>query len=87
MAAAMELDYKGANQKFEELLQAYPSEPNIHFRYGALLYIQDADRGIEEMKKAIALAPDHVPALVSLSAISVEAGRSASARWSTARWP
>jgi tetratricopeptide (TPR) repeat protein len=72
MTSAMELNYKEANQKFEELLQAYPSEPNIHFRYGALLYIQDADRGIEEIKKAIALAPDHVPALVSLSAISLK---------------
>jgi tetratricopeptide (TPR) repeat protein len=72
MTTAMELDYKTANQKFEALLQAYPSEPNIHFRYGALLYIQDADRGIEEIKKAIALAPDHVPALVSLSDISLK---------------
>jgi tetratricopeptide (TPR) repeat protein len=72
MTSAMELNYKEANQKFEELLQAYPSEPNVHFRYGALLYIQDADRGIDEIKKAIALAPDHVPALVSLSAISLK---------------
>jgi predicted Zn-dependent protease len=68
----LEQDYKVADQKFDELLKAYPSEPNVHFRYGALLYMQDADRGIEEMKKAIALAPDHVPALVSLSAISLK---------------
>jgi tetratricopeptide (TPR) repeat protein len=69
MASAMELDYTSANRKFEELLQAYPAEPNVHFRYGALLHIQDADRGIEEIEKAVALAPDHVPALVSLSVI------------------
>jgi predicted Zn-dependent protease len=69
MASAMELEYKSANQKFEDLLKAYPSEPNVHFRYGALLSIQDADRGIEEIKRAIDLAPDHVLALVSLSAI------------------
>jgi predicted Zn-dependent protease len=72
MTTAMELDYKAADEKFEELLKAYPSEPNVHFRYGAFLYIQDADRGIDEIKKAIALAPDHVPALVSLSAISLK---------------
>jgi tetratricopeptide (TPR) repeat protein len=72
MASAMELDYKGANQKFEDLLAAYPSEPNVHFRYGALLCIQDADRGIEELKKAVELAPNHVTALVSLSAISLK---------------
>jgi tetratricopeptide (TPR) repeat protein len=69
MTSAMELDYKEANQKFEDLLQAYPKEPNVHFRYGALLYIQDADRGVEEIRKAVELAPDHVPALVSLSTI------------------
>lgn len=69
MASAMELDYKAANQKFEDLLQSYPSEPNVHFRYGALLSIQDADRGIQEIQKAVDLAPDHVLALVSLSAI------------------
>ena len=69
MTVAMVADYAAANQKFEELLQAYPSEPNVHFRYGALLCIQDADRGIDEIKKAIELAPDHVPALVSLSVI------------------
>jgi tetratricopeptide (TPR) repeat protein len=69
MTSAMELDYTAANQKFEELLQAYPTEPNVHFRYGALLHIQDADRGVEEIQKAVELAPDHVPALVSLSVI------------------
>ncbi len=69
MASAFELNYKEANQKFEELLKAYPAEPNVHFRYGALLYIQDAERGVDEIKKAVELAPDHVPGLVSLSVI------------------
>lgn len=72
MASGMQQDYKVANQKFDEILKVYPSEPNIHFRYGAMLYAQDADRGIEEIKKAIALAPDHVPALVGMSAISLK---------------
>jgi len=72
MTSAMQLDYKEANQKFEELLQAYPSEPNVYFRYGALLYLQDADRGIDLIKKAVELQPDHIPALVSLSAISLK---------------
>ncbi|HTX33786.1 MAG TPA: tetratricopeptide repeat protein [Bryobacteraceae bacterium] len=72
MATAMERDYKDADQKFVELLQTYPSEPNVHFRYGALLYVQDGDRGIEEIKKAVALDPNHVPALVSLSAIALK---------------
>jgi tetratricopeptide (TPR) repeat protein len=72
MASGMQQDYKVANQKFDEVLKAYPSEPDVHFRYGAMLYAQSADRGIEEIKKAIELAPDHVPALVSMSAISLK---------------
>ncbi len=69
MASAMERDFKTALQKFAEVAAAYPSEPNVHFRYGAVLYTQNADPGIEEMKKTVAIAPDHVPALVSLSTI------------------
>ena len=69
MAAAMELDFKEATQKFEAVIQQYPQEPNVHFRYGAFLNVQDSDRGIDEIKKAVELAPDHVPALVGLTVI------------------
>ncbi len=69
MAAAMEFDFKGSIQKFEDVIQQYPAEPNAHFRFGAFLNTQDSERGIEEIKKALALAPDHVPALVGMAAI------------------
>ena len=69
MAAAMEMDYKDATQKFEAVLQEYPQEPNVHFRFGAFLNIQDSARGIQEIKKSVELAPDHVPALVGLTVI------------------
>ena len=69
MAAAMELDYKEAMEKFDTVLQQFPEEPNVHYRYGAFLNVQDSDRGIDEIKKALELAPDHVPALVGLTAI------------------
>ena len=69
MATAMEFDSKDAIRKFEELVQQYPAEPNVHFRFGAYLNTQDTDRGIEEIKKALALAPDHIPALVGLATI------------------
>jgi len=67
MASAMEKDYKEATQKFEAALQQYPQEANLHFRFGAFLNIQDSARGVEEIKKAVELAPDHVPALVGLT--------------------
>jgi tetratricopeptide (TPR) repeat protein len=69
MATAMQFDAKEAIGKFEELVQHYPSEPNVHFRFGAYLATQDSDRGIEEIKKTVALAPEHIPALVGLATI------------------
>jgi tetratricopeptide (TPR) repeat protein len=69
MAAAMGFEFKAAIQKFEEVAQQFPSEPNVHFRFGAFLNTQDSEKGIEEIKKAVELAPNHVPALVGLAAI------------------
>jgi tetratricopeptide (TPR) repeat protein len=69
MASGMEKDYKEATQKFETALEKYPQEANVHFRFGAFLNIQDSARGIEEIRKAIELEPNHVPALVGLAVI------------------
>jgi tetratricopeptide (TPR) repeat protein len=69
MTAAMERDYKESIQKFEQVVQQFPAEPNVHFRFGAFLNMQDSGRGIEEIEKALALAPEHVPALVGMAAI------------------
>lgn len=69
MAPAMERDYSTAKQKFDALVQQFPREPNVHFRYGAFLNIQDSAQGVEEIQKALELAPDHVPALVGLVVI------------------
>jgi tetratricopeptide (TPR) repeat protein len=69
MSSGMEMDYQEANRKFEALVARYPGEPNVHFRFGAFLNVQDSDRGIQEIKKALELAPNHVLALVGLTAI------------------
>jgi tetratricopeptide (TPR) repeat protein len=69
MASAMEFDAKEATRKFEEVAQQFPSEPNVHFRFGAFLATQDTDRGIVEIKKALELAPQHILALVGLATI------------------
>jgi tetratricopeptide (TPR) repeat protein len=69
MSAAMEKDFREATQKFEAAIEHYPQEPNLHFRFGAFLNLQDSARGVEEIRKAIELAPDHVPALVGLTAM------------------
>ena len=69
MASAMEFDFKEATRKFDLAVQQFPRDANVHFRYGAFLNAQDADRGIDEIRKALELAPDHVPALVGLTVI------------------
>jgi len=69
MATAMEFDATEAVKKFEELASKYPNQPNVHFRFGAYLNAQGSDRGVEEIKAALALAPDHLPALVGLATI------------------
>jgi tetratricopeptide (TPR) repeat protein len=69
MASAMELDYKESIPKFAALAAQYPEEPNVHFRYGAFLNLQDSARGVEEIGKAVELDPNHVPALVGLAVI------------------
>ncbi len=74
MATAMEQDTKAATEKFQIAIEDYPSEANIHFRYGAFLRLQDVNRGIEEIKKALELEPAHIPALVGLAMIYLKNG-------------
>ncbi len=84
MASAMEKDYKEATQKFEALLQQYPQEANVHFRFGAFLNIQDSARGIEEIRKAVELAAGSRPGAGRADGDVPEAGRARIRRWSTA---
>jgi tetratricopeptide (TPR) repeat protein len=69
MATAMEFDAAEAIQKFEALAHKYPDDPNVHFRFGAYLNAQGSDRGVDEIARALALAPEHIPALVGLATI------------------
>lgn len=69
MASAMEQDYKSAIPKFEAAAAAYPNEPNMHFRFGAYLLVNQPERGIEELKKTLELDPNHLLALLGLAAV------------------
>jgi tetratricopeptide (TPR) repeat protein len=69
MATVMERDNKGAIAKFETAVRDYPKEPDMHYRFGALLMEEDPDRGIQEIKKTLDLEPAHIPALVALARI------------------
>ena len=80
MAAAMEQDTKAATEKFQIAIEDYPSDANIRFRYGSFLRLQDMNRGIEEIKKAVELEPAHIPALVGLAMIYLKNGEPQTAR-------
>jgi tetratricopeptide (TPR) repeat protein len=80
MGAGMELDSSGAVERFEIVVKAYPEDPDIHFRFGAFLMKQAPERGIEEIKRALALDPKHIPALVGLAMIYLRNGDPSNAR-------
>ena len=69
MASVMESDHKAAAEKFELALRDYPREPEIHFRFGAFLVANHPERGVEEIKRALELQPDNVPAVVALAKV------------------
>jgi tetratricopeptide (TPR) repeat protein len=69
MGAAMEMNFKAAIEKFQAVAEQYPAEANVHFRYGAFLSTKDSGAGVAEIKKALELAPDHIPAMVGLAVI------------------
>jgi tetratricopeptide (TPR) repeat protein len=80
MGAGMELDPKEAVNKFEIAVKAYPEDPDVHFRFGAYLMRQAPERGMEELERALALDPKHLPALVGLAMIYLRNGDPAKAK-------
>jgi Tfp pilus assembly protein PilF len=79
MSTAMEMDAKGAIQKFEAALGTFPADPDIHFRFGAFLLTQSPERGLAELKKALEYDPSHIPALVGLATVYLRNGEGAPA--------
>ena len=74
MASAMQRDPKGAIEKFEAALKEYPSESNLHFRYGAFLTLDSPEKGLVEIKKALDLDPENIPALVNMAMVHIKQG-------------
>jgi len=74
MSTAMQRDSKGAVEKFQALLRDYPKEANVHFRYGAFLTLDSPEKGLEEIKQALELDPDNIPALVNMAMICLKQG-------------
>jgi tetratricopeptide (TPR) repeat protein len=51
----------------ETLLAKYPDLPNAHYLMGYLLLLQNDGRCLEEFRKVVELAPNHVPARLQIA--------------------
>jgi tetratricopeptide (TPR) repeat protein len=52
-----------SKQAWQEIIAAYPREPNVHYAYGYLLALLDQEAAVTEFEKELELSPNHVPAL------------------------
>jgi len=63
-----------AKKLFEEIVAAHPATPNVQYVYGLFLLASEPDRGVEELERELKLQPQHLPALISLSAELLKRG-------------
>ena len=74
LGAAFAQDPKVAVERFEAAIAAYPEVADLHYRFGAYLLNNDAERGMKEILKTLELDPNHVPALVTATLQSITFG-------------
>ncbi len=58
---------KEAKERFQELLERFPTAPNVHYAYGIFLLVSDSDAAIAELRKEIEVQPDGVYARLDLA--------------------
>jgi tetratricopeptide (TPR) repeat protein len=56
-----------AEQKFRDMIAAYPDEPGVHFLLGAFLLDERPEDGISEMKRELEISPSHLAARLRLA--------------------
>lgn len=67
-------------KRFEQIVQDYPDEPQVHYAFATFLLAVDPDRGVAELKHELEISPDHIPALVSLAVEYQKRGEPETAR-------
>jgi len=68
-------DDAGTEAVLKRLAAAYPNEPGVHFLHGMILMKSAPEAGIAEMRRELAITPDHVPARIQLAAEYTREGR------------
>jgi tetratricopeptide (TPR) repeat protein len=73
-------DSRQADELFNQLFARYPTAPNLHFFYGALLFMHGPDLAIPQFQSEVAIAPSNPAAHAILAYSLMFAGRFAEAR-------
>src|SRR5882672_2801218 len=60
---------------YDELANAYPTEPNVHYAYGFLLAFLDQEEAIKQFQKELDLTPSHVPSMVQAAFLYLKMGQ------------
>ena len=55
---------KGAQQAFETLFERFPTQRNLHYFYGYILYAREPDSALVEFQNELRVAPDNLDALI-----------------------
>jgi tetratricopeptide (TPR) repeat protein len=58
----------------EELVSRYPSEPNVHYAFGAYIAPEEPEAAIEEFRKELRTSPEHYPAMIQIASLETRRG-------------
>lgn len=71
---------ESAKERFRELLERYPREPNVHYAHGIFLLSSDSDAGMAELRKELEIQPNSVYARLDLAFELIRRGQFEDAR-------
>ncbi len=66
---------EAAKKLYEDLIAAYPKEPNLHFGYGFVLAVSDEEGAVQALEKELEISPTHVPAMIEAAFLCLELGQ------------
>lgn len=68
-----------AKRDWEEIVDKFGDQPNIHYLYGGYLLLSEPDAAIREWKRELEISPDHVPSRLQLAYEYLKRGEAAAA--------
>ena len=67
-------DVEGAKKLYEQLVEKYPTEPNVHYSYGVYLLESDPKQALTEFQKELEISPTHLAARLQSAFLELQAG-------------